>query len=492
MRLLLVALAALPLWSEPRLLLSRADIDRIKANPRTAAVIDKLTREAEEWPIGAGGAEEENGRFARDIGLAYQFTGKRAYAVKVRRILDAQHGVPEAKSIVWFAFGYDLVRDTMTEPERRRFETDVLAGEKGAGAWDNAALLAVGVSKGDEAMKRLAIDGFRTQLRQGILPDGTWHEGGWSAHFAALEALLVTREMAVRAGFDVPEARALKRMLDAPLDCAFPDGTLPNFSESTRRYRSVARGSRGVESLLWGSGESAIGARPALSSQLLLNAGLAMLRVKDSDHTVAVRFGRGDHLTFNSFANGEHLAAGSRNSVTVDGQKPTHTAGKIIEWKPGADATLIRMSVGPVYPGVEMERTMVLTARYLLDIVEARSTDFGTHLWEWAFHNFGEAFPSPKTPTDESWLATFAEQQSKVRVLMLDLSRAKVALGHDSVTVRRDGASARFAALYEVYCDRPVVTAFREAGADLYEVGTGRTKDVISIERTKFRIVTVP
>jgi hypothetical protein len=428
MRLLLLAMVALPLLGEPRLLFVRA---RTWPNP----LVEKLSREAEAWPDAVNGSEAET---AMDLALAYQLTGKRAYAVKVRRILEAQKTDPDARQMVWFAFSYDMVRDTMTEPEQRRFETDVLKPAHAAGPWKNTALMAIAVINGNVAMRGAAVEAFRGQLRKGLRPDGNWR-----SYFDSLLAMQVMAEIAARAGVSVPESAALKRMQEVPLLCLFPDGSLPGSSVSMRR--------RDVETMLFTHG---FGSRPPITSALLSDAGMAMLRSNDGDQTFAVRFGQGDRLAIDGFANRERLP-GLAEDLMVDHQKAAHSAGKALEWTPGAEATLLRISAGPVYPGVEIERTLVLTARYLLEIVEARSTNFEAHLWKWAFHDAAD----------------------KPKVFLLDDG------------LRRDGNSARFGRVYDL-CGS--VTAFREAGPDLYEVVNGQKKDVISIDRGKFRMATVP
>jgi hypothetical protein len=234
----------------------------------------------------------------------------------------------EAKWLVPLAFGYDLVRDTMPEEERRRFETDVLrnaaavirrndAGKSNWQSWHNAAFLAVGLITGDQELANLAVNGpsgFRFQLRESITPDGPWYEGSWGYHFFALDPLLLTAEMAERGGITVPERSSLKRMLDAPLQCVFPDGTLPSFNDSGgsstldrqaryyeiayRQYRdpkylAILNGAeRGPEALLWGAETLPAGAPPQLESALLPAAGVATLRVRGSDHTLAISLAR--------------------------------------------------------------------------------------------------------------------------------------------------------------------------------------------------------
>jgi len=534
----------------------------------------------------------DNARAVRDLGLAYRLTGKSVYAEKARGILRVYaeiyptlpiHGnkgerdnlsgarvmsqtLSESSWLLPLAFGYDLVREAAPAGERRRFETDVLRNaaaviarrRRGPGNWDswqNAAQMAVGLLTDDPAMVDKALDkefGFRAQMVRSITPDGPWYEGAWGYHFYALNPLLMTLEMATRAGIRMPEAAALKRMLDAPLMSVFPDGTLPNFNDSgltrlagmahyydigfrlfgDRRYLGVARGAeRGLEAWLWGAASIAEGEAPPLGSAVLPEAGVATLRAAGSDSTVAVKFGphggghgHYDKLTFNSFAGGAQQAADpgtqayafkthatwdkttvAHNTVVVDEHTQAGATGKLLEWRPGEATTTIRVSAGPVYPGVELERLMVHTAGYTLDVFEARATDGKTHRFDWVYHNYGEvssplrvsaysAFPAAEgyqhlssargTETAAAWEAVFTQRASRMRVRMLGEPGTTVVLGNGLgpdlqvpvpfVMARRKGTSARFVALYEPGAATPL--SLRLDGADTVVVGTERIR----------------
>jgi hypothetical protein len=542
---------------------------------------------------------DDTARSARDLGLVYQLTGKREYAEKARRIfnayselyltlpihdnankLDTKTGarvmsqtLSEAGWLVPLVFGYDLVRDAMPAEERERFETNVLkgaaavirrnnAGKSNWQSWHNAALLAAGLLTKDRELVDLAIDGpggFKFQMRESVTADGAWFEGAWGYHFYALNPLLMTREMAERAGIALPEAAALKRMLDAPLACLFPDGTLPNFSDSgytnlasesayydigyrlfkDARYLTVAtRTGRGLESLLWGSPEFTAGTAAPLGSELLSSSGIAILRAQGSDHTLAVKFGphggghgHFDKLSFISYARGARQAADpgtqaygakshntwdkmtvAHNTISVDGKPQAEATGMLLEWNPGAEASEIRLSAGTVYPGVEMERTLVHTAEYTLDIAEARSVDGAAHLFDWVYHNFGRV--STELPvkayaglpqangyqhlteakasvTGDEWLATFGQAKASTRVRMMGAAETTVVTGQGLgpdlrvpvpfVMARRSGAAARFVAVYEAYGDAPAVASVVESRPGVFTVTMGAVRDEITL-----------
>ncbi len=542
-----------------------------------------------------------NAAAVRDLGLAFRLTGKPAYAEKARRILvayadiyptlpvhdnnnrpDTRTGarvmsqtLSEASWILPLLFGYDLVRDALSPEDRSHIENSLLrsaaavirknnAGKSNWQSWHNAALLGIGLLVNDCELATLAIDGpaggFRYQLRESITSDGPWHEGAWGYHFYALQPLLLTSEMAERAGLAVPEAAALKRMFEAPLVSVFPDGTLPNFNDSgytsltaearwydvgyrmfgDPRYLAVAgKGERTLEGLLWGADSLASQAPAELASALLPEAGVATLRVRGSDHTLAVKFGphggghgHYDKLTFVSFANGARLAADpgtqayaakthatwdkmtvAHNTLSVDGRTQAEATGKLLEWIPLPDATLIRLDAGPAYPGIALQRTILLTAEYALDLFSA--TADAPHQYDWLYHNFGAlSTPLPLAPfsglpaengyqhladargaaTAQSWSATFQQNGANLRVQMLGAPATEVVTGRGLgpdlrvpvpfVMARRTASETRFLTLLEPYRDRPAVDQFTPDSIEMGQTRDRYTLAPFSLVRT--------
>lgn len=565
------------------------------------------------WPVDNVVYMQRNGNTAaaaRDLGLAFMLTGKAVYAQKARRIfaeyaalypklpihdndnkLDTKRGarvmsqtLSEAGWLVPLAFGYDLVRDAMPAAERAQFEANVLrnaaavirrnnAGASNWQSWHNAALLAIGLLVKDSELVTLAMDGpggFRFQMRESITPDGPWFEGAWGYHFFALNPLLLTREMAVRAGIALPEASQLKKMLDAPLKCVFPDGTLPNFNDSgltrlaadaiyydigyrlfsDRRYGVALKGGRrGVESLLWGAEELPTGAPASLASELLPASGMATLRVRGSDHTLAVKFGphggghgHYDKLTLVSYAHGSHLAADpgtqayaakthgtwdkmtiAHNTIVVDQTSQAGATGSVLEWKPGPGVTAIRISAGAAYRDVQMDRLLVHTADYTLDIATARATDGKEHRFDWIYHNYGKASTTlplahyaelplnngyqhltaaRAAATSDDWLVDFAQQGSNLRLRMIGFAGTTVVsgqgLGPDLrvpvpfVMARRKGTLARFIALHEPFNKAPSVITVRELHPGVIAVQRASTLDEIVVEPGNFSYTRKP
>ena len=291
---------------------------------------------------------------ARDLALAYHFTGRREYADRSAWILvqysqkylaysvkDTQNrssrsaGRITAQTLddsIWLlaiAWAYDLIRDAdvLTPEDSRRIQDQLLRpaaqlirgndmGTSNWQSWHNAALLSAGLVLADQPLIDLALNGpsgFRFQMRQSVLPDGFWLEGAWSYHFYALDALVRTAEMAARHGIDLWATEPnLLTLFAAPLQLVFADGSLPAFNDSgsvnlytqdglyEAAYARTAdpallnvlgRRNRGRSALLWGPDSLPPGQSRNLSSVLFENAGYAVLRAPASDHTVMLKFG---------------------------------------------------------------------------------------------------------------------------------------------------------------------------------------------------------
>lgn len=479
----------------------------------------------------------------------------------------------ESDWVVHMAFGYDLVRNTLPPEERTAIERDILRNasdviarrDRSLGNWTarhNAAHLAVGLVLGDDALVELGLNaefGFRDQLRRSVTAEGVWHEGSWGYHFYAMQALFLAREMAARAGLPMPEAVNLQRMLDAPLRCMLPDGNLPNFNDAhftpvasgaplydtgfrlfgDRRYLHVVRRApRTLESLLWGAGKDHDGELPELASHVMPETGFATLRAPGSDHTVAIKFGAHggghghyDKLNFISFAQGRQQALDpgtqsyaykthktwdivtvAHNTVVVDERTQAPATGRLLEWHPGPMATAIRVDGGDAYPQARLERLLVHTARYTLDVFTVISRDGAEHRYDWVYHNAGRArtalpltdyagLPADHgyqhlanaraTQTGADWDITFAQPGSSLRVRMLGQEGTTVVagagLGPDLavpvpfVMARRRGTGTRFVAVLEPHGESMRVKHVRLVGNDAVEVETTDGTDHIRI-----------
>lgn len=152
----------------------------------------------------------------------------------------------EAVWSIALAWAYDAVRDALAPEERRQIEDGLLhpaaahlLGQRfrrvhNIECWHLAALASLGVALAADEYLVAALDephGFAAQLDGGVLADGWWWEGSPAYHFYALQALL-TGALALR--HVRPQVLAhprLRAMLDAPVDLARADLSLPALND---------------------------------------------------------------------------------------------------------------------------------------------------------------------------------------------------------------------------------------------------------------------
>jgi hypothetical protein len=197
-------------------LLWRLDGDA-RAADRAAAVLTGYARRYSAYPLGTHGSRG-GGR------------GRATF-----------QSLDEANIIVPLARAYDLLRERLAPGDRELIEggllrpaADHIRGQRfgevhNIECWHQAALAAVGMAVGDDALVDEAIDGafgFRRLLRDG-LADGLWWECSSSYHFYAAHALTTLAAVVAAARPECAQAEELRRMYAAPLAIRMPDGRLP-------------------------------------------------------------------------------------------------------------------------------------------------------------------------------------------------------------------------------------------------------------------------
>jgi hypothetical protein len=228
------------------------------------------------WPydqVAAGWQHGRNFRQARDMALAYTFTGRGEFASRTREILLAYaqrypewklqnvrghvsnsagrlyaQTLDEACAVIGLAWSYDLVYGSgvLQATDRAHIETRLFremvktirrnqAGISNWQSWHNAGVAAVGFCLQDAEMVSHALrgkNGLEFQFRKSILEDGFWYEGTAAYHYYALDALRWTVEAAWFAGIDYWTNAAYKSLYDAPLLYTFPDLNFPAINDS--------------------------------------------------------------------------------------------------------------------------------------------------------------------------------------------------------------------------------------------------------------------
>ncbi|MCX7817693.1 MAG: heparinase II/III family protein [Kiritimatiellae bacterium] len=456
---------------------------------------------------------------ARDAGLAWALTGIERYAERAIAIVRAyaaayltyarhdNQGRPvrepgqggrvasqplsEATWLVPLLQGADFVWPRLDPADRQRFETGLVRVAiaetirnpsrspvvHNIQCHRNAAIGLAGFLLGDTQLVYEAISGphgWHTNLLGGVLSDGVWFEGSWGYHFYTVRALLPLAEAARNSGLDLYR-EPLKRMFDAPLRVATPDGRLPAFNDSAEvalgemanyyelalarygdpAYAEVVRsgGSRSGPFALW-YGVRDLPDTPALprhgGSRNLADAGYAILqRGEGPDATwLCLKYGPHggghghfdkNHLVLRSARrwiladSGTHLY-GSRlhrewdktsiahSTLTIDERPQNPATGRCLAFGAADGIEYAMTDAGPIYPGVRFVRTVALLDSNLLWVADwvtadrARMLDVAVHVTgAWHDHQPGRPWSPPSAP-GYRWLrdAILAEPAERV------------------------------------------------------------------------------
>jgi hypothetical protein len=362
----------------------------------------------------------------------------------------------ESVWLIPMAFAYDLVADSaaLDAAQRAHIERDLLqaaakviarneAGMSNWQSWHNAAILGAALAIDDPVMTARAwqdpSNGFLLQMQKSVSADGFWYEGSWGYHFYALDALVNLAEMAVRAGLDPYGQASLRKMFEAPVLFAMPDGTLPPFNDSgtsnlrkqTRpaeiaynRYQDPALASflsssgRGRDALLWGAKNLPAAQQSQLPSLLFPDSGYAVLRAESTAGTsyLALDFGphggghgHYDKLGYVLFARGGLLgldpgtqsyaapthatwdkATIAHNTVVVDETTQPEGTGKLHRFVSLPSASFAAAEAADASPKAALLRSMLLTPDYVVDRVRAVATDGLSQKLDWIHHAPGE------------------------------------------------------------------------------------------------------
>ncbi len=432
---------------------------------------------------------------ARDSGLLFQITGDAKYAKHAADILLAYAGKYESYPLhdirnqlnkigggrvgcqtldesVWLiptAQAADLIWTTLAEADRKTLADhlflpaarDVILPHKmgihNIQCWKNSGVGLAGILLGDNALIDAAIDdparGIRSQLAKGIIDDGAWEEGAWGYHFYTMSAIYPLALAIRNTNRDVNIDRYHKMFL-APILMADPRGTLPPFSDSTEAspngsanlYRGAyeffkdpamlplaARGSGGLNSLLYGPVPAPAVANPAPKSTNFTSAGQAILcRGTGPDATwIALRYGphggghgHPDKLGFHLVARGQNLVIdpgitsyGSKlhygwyrtsiahNTLIVDEKDQKPATGKCLAFGTAGGVDYAMLEAGPIADGVRAIRSAALIDENLLVIVDQITSDKPRMLdlaWHergtWLTRPAGTPWAAPKKP----------------------------------------------------------------------------------------------
>jgi len=392
------------------------------------------------WPL-----HDNHGRPTANGGKAYSQTlDESIWLINIAWTYDLIRGSAQLDAKAKSHIENDLLRaGYQTVSKAHKEPTDNIQ------SWINAAIAAVGFTLQDPSLIHEAIDGpigFRYQMHH-FVAQGFWIEGTFGYHFYALRALVATAQMARRHGINLwAQEPALLSLFNGPLGVVLPNGYLPAFNDSNEvnlydqdylyeqayaaskdpRYLPILlkSGRTSRESLLYGIAETPRPSRVPLKSEVFADAGFAALRNRDNDFTVIVKFGphggphgHYDKLSFIVYSQGRIMGVDpgtqlyglplhrqwdsmtiAHNTISVDEARQAAATGKLISWNVGRNWTAIAMDAGPIYEGVSVQRSIVLTPDYCMIADRVRSAQ--SHVVDWIYHNAG-ALEIVKPPFDQ-------------------------------------------------------------------------------------------
>jgi len=307
-------------------------------------------------------------------------------------------------------------------------------------SWINGAAAAVGFTLNDRTLIKEAIDGpigFRYQMHR-FVTEGFWAEGAWGYQFYAMRPLTMTAQMAAHKGINLwKEEPNLVALFHSPLGVMLPNGRLPAFNDSgspdlyeqdylyevayaatsdAAMLNVIEHGARSDrEAFLFGVETLPRTGAAKLVSTVFREAGYAALRSRDNDLTVIMKFGphggahgHYDKLNFVLYSHGQTLAIDpgthpygipihrewdsmsiAHNTISVDQQRQSAATGKVLDWQVGDDWVAVRADAGAAYATANLERTVLLTSKYVLIADDCQSSDGESHTFDWAYHNTG-------------------------------------------------------------------------------------------------------
>lgn len=214
---------------------------------------------------------------ALKLGWAYAYSGNKAYAEQVKRILtkfaDDYPNYPgridrwnhrgifaplggrrrvqsleEAEGILPLAKAYDLTRTASiwSDAEREHVEQNFFRltaetllrfpmGKENRQAWYNAGLMAIASVLADASLVEKALRGpssFDDQLQHGVGDDGMWWEGTMAYQSYAIQPMIETVSIARGMGIALQDHPRFKMFLRSPLSATYPNGVFPCVNDS--------------------------------------------------------------------------------------------------------------------------------------------------------------------------------------------------------------------------------------------------------------------
>ena len=298
--------------------------------------------------------------------------------------------------------------------------------------WHNAAIACIGVATGEKDLVDYALEtpiyGYKAILASNLYSDGWWSEGSVSYHFYALQAMLKTAEAARCMEINL-YGDDLRRMFETPMNSVYSDLSLVTHNDgwtgatltSYARYYNLAylrygrpetfasvlarcwntSGRKGAENLLNPDDIPYTGSA-SQKSCAFNDMGFAILH--KNEWSVVMKYGphggghgHPDKLSITLHDGGQEILPDfgspaysvpafqgwykntlSHNTVTVDGKNQAEATGELVDFNDSA----IKAKVSSAYQGVEMARSVTLSASQMTD--EFTVTGNASHTYDYA------------------------------------------------------------------------------------------------------------
>jgi hypothetical protein len=113
----------------------------------------------------------------------------------------------------------------------------------------------------------------------------------------------------------------------------------------------------------------------------------------------------------------------AHNTVVVDERSQGEATGRVKAFVALPAVSAARAEAGAVYKQAALERALILTPEYVVDIFDARALDGAPHRFDWIYHNYGQ----PSTPLELTSYSAFPRAHGYEH-----LSQARAALASDA------------------------------------------------------------
>ncbi|CAG7616999.1 heparinase II/III family protein [Paenibacillus allorhizosphaerae] len=318
-------------------------------------------------------------------------------------------------------------------------------------SYHNAAKAWIAAATGRQDLLEQAVNdpdnGFLFQMESSLSDDGFWYEGAWGYHFYTLGAQVQLVMAAQFMGLPLYGNNRFQSMFRAPLQCMFPDGTLPPVHDSgtvnVNQYAPLYEFSSGffdvgheviaassrdsVEAILFGTSDTTGGKQEESRSAALVElkkAGMMFMKQHSSLQTAMIDYGmhggyhgHRDKLSLLYYAGGHPWLSDAgmlpygnamheaffkqtvaHNTVTLGGRSQSEAEGRVVKAEQADNGWIyLETMTEEAYSGAILRRSNILTDKLLVDVFEV-SSDREQDV-DWIMHTKGLPLTQPDRET---------------------------------------------------------------------------------------------